>query len=607
MAGVRWVRSWLATRRLLRAALPVVEPEWLRLLTTIRQGLRLRRRVSLVATGATVVPLTAGWLRPVIVLPRECDGWEPSAREAVLVHELHHVAGWDALWQMVARAACALYWYHPLVWWAARRMRVEREIACDDAVLVWGQRPSRYASLLVETAASLRLRPSLPGAAVAMASPSVMEERVRLILQPERSRGPLSRPAARRMLVAGVLLVFAAALLNPFAPPPRAEADPSQGEAAESSEAEAGAPAKPQPASRPGKGLFSGWVLLEGQPPKPAAGAKLTGVSRSPRNPHDGAQQYHDDMTATADAEGRFQVERWLDKMVLHAQSADGKAGAVVHLGEDDAEATIALRPLASARGRLVDAATRRPIPGRTIEYAVRVYLGPEDDNNNNSAFSHRFGGSVTTDAAGRFVLPNLAVGARYHVNVPLHPKAAPPDSWILRTITAVVPPGPGPVDLGDVEFGRPDQERKPTLDDQIRHSLFRFESFAIQREAAQRVARQTNRRVLVAIADADVPACRDFYRFHFGIPEPDPKVRPAMAKYRLVSLGRTDPDAVKELAGLAAARRMKVADLALPVLMILDEEGRRIAARHGGEISRGGNLEGDLLVQFLQAPTRAP
>lgn len=101
------------------------------------------------------VPVVTGLLRPVILLPRGAEQWNTSHLEAALRHELKHVERFD-LWTILpGHLACAAYWFHPLVWLAAARMREEQEAACDDAVLAAGFDPASYAEALVAAARNI--------------------------------------------------------------------------------------------------------------------------------------------------------------------------------------------------------------------------------------------------------------------------------------------------------------------------------------------------------------------------------------------------------------------------------------------------------------------
>ena len=96
-------------------------------------------------------PMTCGVLKPAIILPASAQQWDEAALRCALRHELEHVARWDFLTHCLSRMICAAYWFHPLVWAAWRRLRLEAERACDDAVL--RQDDARdYASLLVAIA-----------------------------------------------------------------------------------------------------------------------------------------------------------------------------------------------------------------------------------------------------------------------------------------------------------------------------------------------------------------------------------------------------------------------------------------------------------------------
>ncbi len=131
-----------------------------------------------------------GLLRPAVVLPEDAEGWSVEQRRAVLTHELGHVKRHDCLTQALAQVACAVYWFHPLAWVAAWRLRVERERACDDLVLRAGASGPDYADHLLQLARGARAAAG-PAWALAMARPSQLEGRLLAILDPSLDRrGP---------------------------------------------------------------------------------------------------------------------------------------------------------------------------------------------------------------------------------------------------------------------------------------------------------------------------------------------------------------------------------------------------------------------------------
>ena len=105
----------------------------------------------------------------------------------MLLHELAHVVRYDCLTQTLAIIACAAYWPHPAVWWVARQLRVERELACDDRVLAAGAEAHAYAGHLLDIAYSLEGRQA-PALAVSMARPSQLEGRLLAALDDARNR-----------------------------------------------------------------------------------------------------------------------------------------------------------------------------------------------------------------------------------------------------------------------------------------------------------------------------------------------------------------------------------------------------------------------------------
>ena len=145
-----------------------------------------------------------------MLLPAAADQWPAERREAVLLHELAHIARYDCLVQTLAALSCALYWPHPGVWLAARRLRIERELACDDQALARGMEPRDYAGHLLEIARGFDTGSPLGMLAVSMATSSNLEARLRAVIDGRRRRGAPSVPA--KVLAASLM----AALLLPL-------------------------------------------------------------------------------------------------------------------------------------------------------------------------------------------------------------------------------------------------------------------------------------------------------------------------------------------------------------------------------------------------------
>jgi hypothetical protein len=130
------------------------------------------------------------------------------------VHELMHVRRGDRRTLALAQLACAIYWFNPLIWYAAAALARERERACDDEVLRWGAKPSAYASLLLELARAQSAW--TPAAALSMARPSAIEGRLLQILG-SSSRTPRQ---STRWIIAALLGVVTTTVLGarPAAP-----------------------------------------------------------------------------------------------------------------------------------------------------------------------------------------------------------------------------------------------------------------------------------------------------------------------------------------------------------------------------------------------------
>ncbi|HEY9405070.1 MAG TPA: M56 family metallopeptidase [Pyrinomonadaceae bacterium] len=210
--------GFIATRLLTRRAVEVEEPALKGLFASLLIEANLKSTVRLLRSERTSMPIVYGILRPAILLPAEVDAWSEERRRMVLLHELTHVTRRDCLTQMLAQVACALYWFNPFIWFAARRLRVEREQACDDYVLSIGTRPSDYANHLLDIARSTQERPIFDWsqtASVAMARRSQLEGRLLAILSKESKRGDVSRAVLMGLVALTCILLVSLAAIRP--------------------------------------------------------------------------------------------------------------------------------------------------------------------------------------------------------------------------------------------------------------------------------------------------------------------------------------------------------------------------------------------------------
>ena len=212
-----------AVRWIVNRARPLDTADWLNPLWEVSDRLALDEPPRLLRSEDAKMPFACGLFTPTIVLPAECDSWSLDRRRAVLLHELAHVRRHDLIGHTLGRVACAVYWFHPLVWTAAKRLRSESERACDDLALACGARAADYAEHLLDIVTSVR-RDSTPSVALAMARRKEFEGRMLAILDPElRHSSPTRRQSAT--LIGSLALI--SIVVGAAAPAPRTSSDPS--------------------------------------------------------------------------------------------------------------------------------------------------------------------------------------------------------------------------------------------------------------------------------------------------------------------------------------------------------------------------------------------
>jgi beta-lactamase regulating signal transducer with metallopeptidase domain len=145
LLGLAWVR------RRSRPGAYRLDPAWQAVLDRLAARMGVGRRVVLGLVDDLTSPVTAGWWRPVVLVPASlASGMAPQLLEALLAHELAHVRRHDYLVNLVQSAIEILLFYHPAVWWLSHRIRVERELIADDLAASMLGEPRRLALALSE-------------------------------------------------------------------------------------------------------------------------------------------------------------------------------------------------------------------------------------------------------------------------------------------------------------------------------------------------------------------------------------------------------------------------------------------------------------------------
>jgi hypothetical protein len=154
---------------------------------------------------------------PTVGLPERFQArFAPTKQEAMLAHELAHLAARDPFWFLLADLAAAFLWWHPAVWWLRRQFQLVSEMAADDASALVAEGPRGLAECLVELGSHLtspRLRAALPAAGFS----SHLGRRVERLLnhnppawsRPHRVRAALVKGLGPAALAAAVILCTA--------------------------------------------------------------------------------------------------------------------------------------------------------------------------------------------------------------------------------------------------------------------------------------------------------------------------------------------------------------------------------------------------------------
>jgi beta-lactamase regulating signal transducer with metallopeptidase domain len=180
---VRFLVGLAFSHRLLQASQLIDQPHVVRRLAARAFASGLASIPQAAESEFISVPVTVGALRSTILLPAGWRDWDDAKLDAVIAHEMSHVARRDALTQRLLLLHRAIFWFSPLAWWLNRHIADLAEQASDEAALSCGADRKDYARTLLEFFEALQAAPGrVWWQGVAMAKAGQAEQRVERIL-----------------------------------------------------------------------------------------------------------------------------------------------------------------------------------------------------------------------------------------------------------------------------------------------------------------------------------------------------------------------------------------------------------------------------------------
>ncbi len=167
-----------------------------------RRDLGVTRKVNLVEHATVGSPALFGAIRPRLLLPSGL-GQKFSDRELrhIFLHELAHIKRGDLYVNWVLVVLQAVHWFNPLVWWAAGRIRSDREFACDAMALDYANefKPVEFGETMVKVLETFSGFQRAAGTIAVVQDRSELKRRIRMIAT--------YRPARRGAVFWATLLI----------------------------------------------------------------------------------------------------------------------------------------------------------------------------------------------------------------------------------------------------------------------------------------------------------------------------------------------------------------------------------------------------------------
>lgn len=161
------------------------------------------RPVALCTSDQVQVPTAIGFFHPAVVIPAWLlDDLSPEELHQIVLHELAHLRRRDDWTNLIQQIVKALFFFHPAVWWIEKKISLEREMACDEAVLAATEKPRAYAECLTHLAERTFIRRTVALAQAALGRVRHTSLRVAQILNPNRPSGTRHSPKTAMLLIA---------------------------------------------------------------------------------------------------------------------------------------------------------------------------------------------------------------------------------------------------------------------------------------------------------------------------------------------------------------------------------------------------------------------
>lgn len=207
------LRSAWKLRRLQKLALPLENKEVRRLYDSCLKNLRITKNIPILTTAYLSSPVIVGCFRPRIYLPlRLISDFHPADMRYMLLHELQHYRHKDAFFNGAMQLSCIAYWFNPFVWYAAKEMKNDREIACDTAVLdtLLPEEYTAYGSTLLSLSEKISRMPFSFGTGISQNMPQTKRRILHIV--------SYQKPTRKKRRISAAVFLATALLLGIFAP-----------------------------------------------------------------------------------------------------------------------------------------------------------------------------------------------------------------------------------------------------------------------------------------------------------------------------------------------------------------------------------------------------